>query len=530
MKIKLIQIPRYLTDPNSRPLFQYDHIPPIGIATLTGFLKENGINVEQDDLDIKTMYYNLSCNAPSKKIDLSLFNNKPLVNQFIKTGGDKELEDIGRKILKLTVTKGFDVIGLSFSTFDNISSTGLALVMGKLLKEKHDPTVIFGGSSIAWDKIHPLLSTPFIDYGIESNSDTAIGELNLLKFCEQIEKGKECKKSPGVTYLKAKKIIRNHTHYKKEEEYQFTRPCFDGLPLDLYKHRLSCKIGSKLHAKDILVLPYRFVRGCPNSCAFCCHSVNPNWAALDPERVVLDLEHLSKRYKTNYFFFLNTNINPKYQYADSFAKAVKDNKLDVYWVDCANFACMDKVLLRKLKEAGAVRLMFGLECVSDKILKYIGKNLNLKHASTVIKEANKLGILVGLALICGLPYEENDDANRTVKFLRKHKKYLTGCSSLTKFYMDGRFLKKPDLYKIKLLDEAYTISGNWTRGFNETYGSTWEEKIKKTNESYDKVYTVLKQIERASIYQLFFRAAHPEIKEVSEIKDELLKEEKGINI
>ncbi len=97
-------------------------------------------------------------------------------------------------------------------------------------------------------------------------------------------------------------------------------------------------------------------------------------------------------------------------------------------------------------------------------------------------------------------------------FLRKNKKYLT-VFSLNKFYLDGKFLKNPEQYNIKILEESPTVHRNWTsRGFDELKGVKWKEKIKKINIAYDEILTIAKQIENNTIPQLFFKVSYPQIK------------------
>jgi radical SAM superfamily enzyme YgiQ (UPF0313 family) len=513
MKVKLLYLPRYDMDYNTGellPFSTYAFIPPVGMPIITAFLKNHNIKVEQDDLLIKTYRKSIKL--------LELFTERSRVNEFLKKGNESKLEEAGEKILKLTKINGFDVIGFSLYEPDNPTTGIIALVIAKLLKEKYDPMIVIGGRVWGYMK-EELLKSGWIDYGLMDNPFTLPGELAFFKFCEAYEDGKDLMKSvPGLEYMKNGKLVRTPTDVKKEEIVHFTRPCFDGLPLDLYKYRLSCEVNGNNYSGEILALPYFFIKGCPNRCAFCCNSILPGWIVNSPEKVAEDLAHLKKKYKTNYFFFLNTTINPTYKYAEKIADALKN--LDIKFSDSANFVPGDSKLWRKLAEAGAVRLMFGLESGSPKILKLVGKNFNLKQAERELKNAWKAGIWSELSLICGFPHERDSDTAKTIDFLRKNMKYIKS-AYINKFFLDGQIRQHPERYGIKIRGESYKpiqiLKEEWRGGFDEIGGLKWEKRRELTEKTFYQILEAMNKlgIERGSqLQEVLFMSSLPEWKDI----------------
>jgi len=386
MKLKLLYLPQIRMDINTREFSlpgTYTSIPPVGMPILTSFLKMNNINVDQDDLLIKTC---------AKKIDLSIFVDEKKRKKFVKKGYEETLEKVGEKILKLSKCKDYDVIGFSLSEPENPSTEIIALVIAKILKEKYEPTIIIGGRISHYLK-NNLLKSGYIDYCIDHHTFDAPAELNLLEFCEAFEsRNFQEEKIPGLEYLDGNKMKTVPSCYKEKEISHFITPDFDGLPLDLYKYKLQCKINGSTYTGEIFALPYFFVKGCPFKCAFCCHSVESHWITEEPHNVSEKLEFLAKKYKVKYFVFLNTSINPTYKYAERIATELKN--LDIKWSDSVNFALLDKALAKKLKEAGAVKLDFGLDSGSQRILNYVGKKIRLTHVEKNLKDLWEVGIWV----------------------------------------------------------------------------------------------------------------------------------------
>lgn len=509
MKLKLLYLPRYDMDYNTGehlPFSTYAFIPPIGMSIVTAFLKKHGIKVEQDDLLIKVYRKNIQLLLP--------FCDEEKRRKFLEKGQEDTLEKCAEEILKMTKVKGFDVVGFSLFEPDNPTTGIIALVIAKILKEKFEPTIVIGGRFWGYVK-KVLLQSKFVDYGILHSPFNAPAELNFLKFCEMYEKNENLEKSvPGLEYLQDDKIITNPTNYKQEEIIHFTRPDFDGLPIELYKYGVKVKVDGSEYSGDVLALPYFFVKGCPFKCAFCCNSILPGPIFNSPEKIKEDLEYLKRRYKTRYFFFLNTEINSNYKYTKEITDILKN--LEIKFSDCACFVPMDKKLLVSLKKAGAARLMFGLESGSERVLRFLGKNFTIQQAEKVLKEAWEVGIWPELSLICGFPYERMIDIKKTIRFLEKNRKYIKS-AYINKFFLDGKIRAYPKRYGIRILEESFkpveTLKEEWRGGFDEINGLKWLERKKLTDESFNLILSSMKRfgIRRGSeLQEILFLSTLPE--------------------
>lgn len=493
MKLKLLFLPRYHANPNTGEKDLPPFYPPLSISTLKSFMKKNqdkhSFKVEQDDLDIKTVRHNMET-SEEDKINLKKFFHQGRIYDFLKNEIDPGLEEEAEKIIEMTDLKGYDVVGLSLMPTDNPSTAGVTLAVSKKIKERYDPTIIIGGSIRDGSKTEKkLIGSKYIDYRILGSPSTSAGEYNLLDFCQKYESGNVLE-TTGLVWNDSGKYKVNHLDYSEELKAKATFPEFEGLPIDLYRRKIEREVDGREMEMELLVIPVFFIRCCPYSCAFCSNSRINAWGHKDPKIVADKLESLKKKYDTKYFFFHNTSINPTYEYAERFADEIIKRDLDIQWSDCANFKPLDKHLLRKLKKAGAGRLVFGFESASPPILKYINKPFTINNAEKVLKAAHELNIWVELDMICGFPYESEKDTEATLQFLKKHKDEIEACY-LNKFWVDGLFKETPEKYGIEPRGEAATHT-NWAaRPYDEKYGLKWKDRKRKTEETFKKIQNMI---------------------------------------
>lgn len=486
MKIKLIKIPYCETDVNECTINITYPAVPLGIPILKSSLQTSGFKVNQDDISIKIFKKNFG----KEKIRLDLFNDERRINNFIKTGSDLELEEEGLKILNMTSHKGFDLFGLSIEEAGNPSTVGIVSVLSHFIKEKYDVPIIAGGRT-PHEVVNKLLLNNILDYwvveGYYANQHHVFEE-----FCKKLEtRTFSFDKIPSLKYNKSGKIITNNKLLEKDE---FVTPDFEGLPLEMYRRNRKIRIGDEVLTDNLLVLPYFFIKGCPNVCAFCSNSNWKYFKANDINMVTEDLKLLTKKHGTKYFYFLNSSINPTKPYLKQLIASFIEQDVSIIFTDCACFKNMDGNSLAKLKELGAARLIYGLETASRRLQKYINKNLEIKKVEQLLKKTHDSGIWAEIEIIAGFPYENNQDIEQTVSFIKKNKRYI-GQVNLFKFWLDGYFLKEPEKFCLKIIEnnnERLHIPGN-KRGFDEVGGLRWESKIKQTEKSYQKIKKVIRE-------------------------------------
>lgn len=483
MKLKLIKVPYDHINPLDTPGMRS---VPLGVATLTGFLRQHSIPVDQDDFHVRVL-------DEGNRIDMTVFSDETLVTAFTDNGHEERLESEAEKILQLITLKGYDVIGLSYPEAQRTSTAASAMVLAKLIKERYNPTIILGGL-VPWTIEKRVLQLGAVDFIIEGDARSAVAEVNVLNFCDAFERGKDLTSVGGLKYFDGDRVVFNERKYTQSERYRISTPSFKGLPLELYKVPREIPIQGRTHRFSALVLPYFFMRGCPHSCAFCCFSNEKYWNAKDPETVAAEVKELSRRHHTSVFLFLNTQVNPTREYAEWIADAFIRHDVAVKWADCATPSCLDPALLKKLKEAGAVKLSLGFETGSERMSRSIRKPLPVPKMGDILRAAYDAGIWAHVHLICGFPHERKEDVRATVDFLESHQRHIMSCH-VNMFFLDGQYLAAPDKWGVKLrLDNDALHQGPATMGFDEVGGLKWEEIVTQTEQSHRLIKGVIDRL------------------------------------
>ena len=91
VNVKLLRVPCNEPKKFYSTRLQTQYFPPLALGTITSYLRSKGINVDQDDLNIKIRYDNY---YTKNIIDTSVFFNKKRIIDYIKGEKDYYLEKI----------------------------------------------------------------------------------------------------------------------------------------------------------------------------------------------------------------------------------------------------------------------------------------------------------------------------------------------------------------------------------------------------------------------------------------------------
>jgi MoaA/NifB/PqqE/SkfB family radical SAM enzyme len=253
---------------------------------------------------------------------------------------------------------------------------------------------------------------------------------------------------------------------------------------------------SRFENDQIVVLPHIFIRGCNAPCGFCSYAYT-KIEGEDLAQTVAGLRFLSETYNCKHFHFLNTQINSVYKYAEMFCDALVDQKLDILWSDCCNMRSLDEHLLEKMRKAGAMRLVFGVESPEDSMLRMINKGMNTETIERLLKASHELGIWNHVLLIAGMPHETKTKQDRIMEFLERTA-HTTDFYSVSSYYLiaTSPWGKNPEKFGIERITDATAFLED--QAFNEVPGGKWEsdglrwpEKKQQIVESTQRFYKTI---------------------------------------
>lgn len=504
MKIALIYPPENNRNCETFPL------PNISIACLAYHLIKNGYkDTVQYDLDI--LYFKKIKNILTEQQKLILSNSEKIIsycNNKISKEDKKKIEEIADIFFNEAKIKMADVFGITFSDLRaEMFLVNVSAIISKKAKENWKSKIIIGHRSIP-QKLYIEIMQKYkvFDYAVTSN----FGEEPLLRIIERL-KGK---KNELIDTIEIKKGSIEIYHQTEKQFPLCPTPYYEEKILNLYR-TYENQILSSYYSKPTiinqtfsgnsseLIVPYSFINTCSGTCAFCANDATIPSNCKSVEQIIDELGELKRKGVTG-IYFINSNFNDKYSFAEKLCDEMIKNNFNFLWTDCANFRNIDENLLIKMKKAGAIKITYGLETGSDRMLKYIRKGINVEKAEKYLKLSHELGIFNHIELIGGLPYETEKDLNETCEFIIRNSKYID-IYSLNPFYLYSAspFARNPEKFGLKIIntriknpnfykspEKIGVISGR----FHEKNGLKWPQKNKQIIESTKKISEVINQV------------------------------------
>jgi anaerobic magnesium-protoporphyrin IX monomethyl ester cyclase len=332
--------------------------PPLGLGYIAAYLKQHDISVEIVDCTF------LSQTQALKKI----IDSKP------KIIGIQSMYSMRKKSLELA----------------------------KLLRE-HCEFLVVGG---------PLpTSQPeaFLD-----DFDVAVigeGEQTMLELVGQLENGGDLSQINGIAYKDKEtgQIKRTPSRTLVDDLDMLPPPSRNLFDENSYKNYYSRKFGYKTAA-------IMTSRGCPFVCDFCSRPVFGNeFRSRTPSKVVDEIEEvISLGYNRVWFADDCFTLNRK-RLIEVCNEIIK-RKLKIGWECLSRVDTLDSETAEKMKQAGCLRMFFGIESGNDSILKIMKKQITTRQAYNATQICKYKGIKAGAFFILGYQGENGKTILDTVKF------------------------------------------------------------------------------------------------------------------
>lgn len=299
--------------------------------------------------------------------------------------------------------QNYDVVGISII---GISQIIPGLTLARLLKEKFPHLHITLGGPIFSVNSGQLIGHPEFFEDFCHSIVTFEGEEPLHRLLSALKAGDALSTVPNLIHLDGREVV----HNKERVELRFEEipgPTFDGLPMHNY-------------LSPYPIIPVLQSRGCYwGKCTFCTHSFvyGHRYGKQKTKDMVDELEALMKKYKTKYFTFSDEAVSP--HSLNDVSELMVERGVEIRSLALLKFEkVMDEKLFAKMKKAGFIFLMFGLESANDRVLALIDKGTTKAVERDVLKKSHKAGIWNHSFLFFGFPTETRPEAQETIDFLR----------------------------------------------------------------------------------------------------------------
>lgn len=315
--------------------------------------------------------------------------------------------------------KGFDMVGITATS--PIFHKAVDLAKG-LKAAGYKKPVLIGGEHMNIFKNRAFFDC--FDYGFFGESD-----LTFNKFLSIIE-GNDLnfEKMEGFLYRKNGKVVKAQAADRIQELDKLSFPA-----MHLLKRNAYCMTFAKFNSR--YYLPIMATRGCPFKCVYCSEPLtNPYVRFRSPKNIVDEIEKWVKELGITHFFFMDSNLTLKKDQVNGLCREIIRRNLKITFEGWTRANLVDREILSLLKEAGLIRISYGIESGDPEILKIIRKEVSQEDMLKAFKMTDELGIEPACSVMLGLPGDTKASVERTIRFVKSIPQILYSNFSIANPY------------------------------------------------------------------------------------------------
>jgi len=195
------------------------------------------------------------------------------------------------------------------------------------------------------------------------------------------------------------------------------RPDLDQLALParrLLPNKDYQRHGQKAYGGSITTV--MSTRGCPFRCEFCSNVIfGGTYRERSAPNVVDEIEEALKL-GYNRISFADDVFTLNKARVQAICSEIARRGLRFEWECLGRVDTMDDALARIMKQAGCMRIYFGIESGSDQVLKLMHKQIDTGQARRAVEAAHRAGLQVGAFFILFYPGETQETVLTTLRF------------------------------------------------------------------------------------------------------------------
>nr|MDO8084625.1 radical SAM protein [Candidatus Sigynarchaeum springense] len=314
----------------------------------------------------------------------------------------------------------FDIIGFTATT-PVITSCYRAI---RLLKKMFPATkIVLGGWHASALPEKTMAECPEIDFVVKGEGDITMPEL-----VRAIELGHSLADIEGLVFRDAGgHIVRNEDRPLVKNLDDLPFPSRHLLPMDAYRRIGFTTVGG-YYKKDLYITSIVTSRGCTGKCTFCADSAiyHRTCRFRSPENVVAEIKEAVEKYNARIFFIIDANFTLSPKRVTRICELIIEEGLHILWACAARVDSVNEELLRLMKRAGCVRISYGVESGSPRVLGLMEKHVSIRQIKDAVQATKRAGIPVYIYFVYGMPGETIQDVYMSRQLLMELKPdYLT---------------------------------------------------------------------------------------------------------
>jgi anaerobic magnesium-protoporphyrin IX monomethyl ester cyclase len=275
-----------------------------------------------------------------------------------------------------------------------------AIQMAKLLRE-NCKLLVAGGP------LPTLNSAVFLhDFDVVVNGE---GEETMLELAREVEKGADLSRVRGITFKEKDKL--------KSTPSRKVIQSLDNIPFparELFDHQAY----KNYYAKEFGYTATSMItsRGCPFNCDFCSRPIFGNELRIRSAANIVDEIERVQALGYERVWFADDCFTLNRRRLIGICKEIVHRRIRIEWECLSRVDTIDREMTERMKQAGCVRVFFGMESGNDSVLTLMKKRATTKQAKEAVYTTKKSGVQVGAFFIVGYPGETNETILDTVRF------------------------------------------------------------------------------------------------------------------
>ena len=191
---------------------------------------------------------------------------------------------------------------------------------------------------------------------------------------------------------------------------------------------LNYRVGHYTYAPQILMLTSM---GCPAKCTYCV------WPQVlyegkvrfrSSESVVEEMLRVKSDYKAREIYFDDDTFNVTEKRVMDICSKMIEKNTNIPWITEMRCDVISLDMLRLMKKAGCIKILYGVESGNQNILNNCKKGVTLQQIRDAFDLTRKAKIKTHAAFMLGLPGETKDTIQETIKFAKELKADTIQCS------------------------------------------------------------------------------------------------------
>ncbi|MCK9594778.1 MAG: B12-binding domain-containing radical SAM protein [Candidatus Omnitrophica bacterium] len=302
-----------------------------------------------------------------------------------------------------------DLLGISAMTCE----AGLMNELARAAKAVNNDIVIIAGGPHAALAGAGILENRDIDFVIAGEGEEAIAGLLTA-----LDKGSGFSDIPGLSYRSAGKAVSNafRRHPQDLDKFNILPEAWDLIDLKCYSGYPNWN-GAR---KNKYYAPIFTSRGCPFKCFFCRSrdTFGNEFRARSAGDVIDEIVFLKEKFGIKELHVYDDVFNYDPVRAKAICRGIIEKKLGlaIAFPNGLRADMVDDEMLDLFRLAGVYKINYGIESVSRRVQKSLGKDLDLAKVENTINKTVKSGIITTGYFIFGFPGESREDILETIYF------------------------------------------------------------------------------------------------------------------